>query len=155
VIFRADLRALLALQIGKGEVIYFVGCVAHAAYTPLIRKLNRGEPAVVFTFGMMLGGLVLLTIYAWPALLATNWAALPGIVWITLVYVAVAASAMTFVLLQYASLRLPAAKVMAYTYLVPSWVILWEIALHGAVPPGLVLVGVAMTMLALGLLLKE
>jgi drug/metabolite transporter (DMT)-like permease len=155
VIFRADLQALIALQIGKGEVIYFAGCIAHAAYTPLIRKLNRGEPAIVFTFGMMLGGLVLLTLYAWPAVLATDWAALPGIVWITLVYVAVAASAMTFVLMQYASLRLPAAKVMAYTYLVPSWVILWEIALHSAVPSGLVLVGVAMTMLALGLLLKE
>jgi len=53
------------------------------------------------------------------------------------------------------ALRLPAAKVMAYTYLVPSWVILWEIVLHGAVPPGLVLVGVALTVLALGLLLKE
>lgn len=155
VIFRADLRALIAMEIGRGEVIYFVGCIAHAAYAPLVRKLNRGEPAVVFTFGMMLAGTVLLTLYAGPAVLATDWAALPGIVWVTLVYVAVAASALTFVLLQYASLRLPAAKVMAYTYLVPSWVILWEIALHGAVPPGLVLVGVALTVLALGLLLKE
>jgi hypothetical protein len=62
---------------------------------------------------------------------------------------------MTFVLLQYATLRLPAAKVMAYTYLVPSWVALWELVLHGLVQPGLVLVGVAMTVLALGLLLKE
>ncbi len=155
VIFRADLQALRALEIGRGEVIYFVGCVAHAAYAPLIRKLNRGEPALVFTFGMMLAGTVLLVMYAWPALLATDWAALPRIVWVTLVYVAVAASALTFVLLQYASLRLPSAKVMAYTYLVPSWVILWEIALHGVVPPGLVLVGVALTGLALGLLLKE
>jgi drug/metabolite transporter (DMT)-like permease len=155
VIFRADLRALIAMEIGRGEVIYFVGCIAHAAYAPLVRKLNRGEPAVVFTFGMMLAGTVLLTLYAGPAVLATDWAALPGIVWVTLVYVAVAASALTFVLLQYASLRLPAAKVMAYTYLVPSWVILWEIALHGVVPPGLVLVGVALTVLALGLLLKE
>lgn len=154
-IFRADLAALRALEVGRGEVIYFVGCVAHAAYAPLIRKLNRGEPAVVFTFGMMVAGTVLLALYAWPAVVATDWAALPGIVWVTLVYVAVAASAMTFVLLQYASLRLPAAKVMAYTYLVPSWVILWEIVLHGVVPPGLVLVGVAMTVLALGLLLKE
>ena len=155
VIFRADLAAMMAWDIGRGEVIYFVGCVAHAAYAPLIRKLNRGEPAVVFTFGMMLAGTVLLALYAWPAVVATDWAALPGVVWVTLVYVAVAASALTFVLLQYASLRLPAAKVMAYTYLVPSWVILWEIVLHGAVPPGLVLVGVAMTVLALGLLLKE
>ena len=155
VIFRADLSALMALEIGRGEVIYFFGCVAHAAYAPLVRKLNRGEPAVVFTFGMMMAGTMLLAIYSWPAVMATDWAALPGIVWITLVYVSVAASALTFVLLQYASLRLPAAKVMAYTYLVPSWVILWEIVLHGAVPPGLVLVGVALTILALFLLVKE
>lgn len=155
VIFRADLGALARLEIGRGEVVYFVGCVAHAAYAPLVRKLNRGEPAVVFTFGMMLAGTLLLSLYAWPAVVATDWVALPGIVWVTLVYVAVAASALTFVLLQYATLRLPAAKVMAYTYLVPSWVILWEIVLHGAVPPGLVLVGVALTMLALLLLLKE
>lgn len=155
VIFRADLQALAALEIGRGEVIYFVGCVAHAAYAPLVRKLNRGEPAVVFTFGMMLAGTLLLALYAWPAVLATDWAALPGIVWVTLVYVAVAASALTFVLLQYATLRLPAAKVMAYTYLVPSWVASWEFVLHGTVPPGMVLVGVAATVLALGLLLKE
>ena len=155
VIFRADLAALLAFQVGRGEAIYFVGCVAHAAYAPLVRKLNRGEPAVVFTFGMMVAGTVLLALYAWPAVVATDWAALPGIVWVTLVYVAVAASALTFVLLQYATLRLPAAKVMAYTYLVPSWVALWEVVLHGLVQPGLVLVGVAMTVLALGLLLKE
>lgn len=155
VIFRADLGALLALEIGRGEVVYFWGCVAHAAYTPLVRKLNRGEAPVAFTFGMMLAGTLMLTVWAWPAIRATDWAALPGIVWVTLVYVAVAASAVTFVLLQYATLRLPAAKVMAYTYLVPSWVILWEIALHGAVPPGLVVAGVALTALALWLLLKE
>ncbi len=62
---------------------------------------------------------------------------------------------MTFVLLQYATLRLPSAKVMAYTYLTPSWVILWELALDRAAPPGIVLAGVAMTVLALGLLLKD
>lgn len=155
VIFRADLAALMRLQIGAGEVTYFWGCVAHAAYAPLVRKLNRGEPAIVFTFGMMLAGTALLTLWAWPAILATDWAALPGIVWVTLAYVSVAASALTFVLLQYATLRLPAAKVMAYTYLVPAWVILWEIALHRAYPPALVLGGVALTGLALWLLLKD
>ena len=155
VIFRADLAALMTVHIGPGEAIYFWGCVAHAAYTPLVRRLNRGEPAVVFTFGMMVAGTCLLTLWSWPAIRATDWTALPGIVWVTLVYVAVAASAMTFVLLQYATLRLPAAKVMAYTYLVPSWVILWEIALHGVLPAGLVLIGVALTALALWLLLKD
>jgi drug/metabolite transporter (DMT)-like permease len=66
VIFRADLAALWALQIGPGEVTYFWGCVAHALYAPMVRRLNRGEPAVVFTFGMMVAGTVLLTLWSWP-----------------------------------------------------------------------------------------
>ena len=155
VIFRADLAALMRMQIGRGEMIYFVGCVAHAFYAPMVRKLNRGEPAVVFTFGMMVAGFGLLVAWGWRDLLQTDWAALPAIVWICLVYVAVMASAVTFVLLQFAALRLPAAKVMAYTYLVPAWVILWEIALGRAAPPVMVLGGVALTVLALVMLLKE
>lgn len=155
VIFRADFGKFLSLHIGKGEVIYFAGCVAHALYAPLVRKLNRGEPAVVFTFGMMIAGWFLLTTAGLPTIRATDWAALPAIVWITLVYTAVFASAATFVLLQYATMRLPAAKVMAYTYLVPSWVILWEIAMGRAAPPPLILIGVALSVLALALLLKD
>lgn len=155
VIFRADLAAALQFQIGSGEIVYFWGCVAHAIYAPMVRKLNRGEPAVVFTFGMMVAGFFLLVLWGWRDVLATEWAALPGIVWICLIYVSVAASSMTFVLLQYATLRLPSAKVMAYTYLVPSWVILWEMALGRTPPPALVLGGVGLTMLALLLLLRD
>lgn len=155
VIFRADLQRLLALQIGRGEVIYFAGCVAHALYAPLVRKFNRGESAVVFTFGTMIAGWLILTVAGAPAILATDWPALPAIVWITLVYTAVFASAATFVLLQFATLRLPSAKVMAYTYLVPSWVILWEIALGRSARPALIFGGVALSILALLLLLKD
>ncbi len=155
VIFRADLAALMRFHIGSGEIIYFWGCLAHAIYAPMVRKLNRGEPAVVFTFGMMVAGFFLLVLWGWRDVLETDWAALPGIVWVCLIYVSVAASAMTFVLLQFATLRLPSAKVMAYTYLVPSWVILWEIALGHGAPPALVLGGVGLTGLALILLLRD
>ncbi|MHA6263129.1 DMT family transporter [Arenibacterium sp. CAU 1754] len=155
VIFRADWAALRAFQIGKGEIIYFWGCVAHAIYTPMVRKLNRGEPAVVFTFGMLVAGCVVLVLYGWSDIRATEWTNLRPIVWIALFYVAICASAMTFVLLQFASLRLPSAKVMAYTYLTPSWVILWEMALGNGVPGGLVFAGIAMTVLALWLLLLD
>ena len=154
VIVRAYLGALLAFQIGRGEAIYFVGCVAHAAITPMLRLLNRGEPASVSTALVMAGGFVVLTGWGWSDLRATDWAALPQIVWITLAYVAVFASALTFFLLSYATQRLPAAKVMAYTYLVPAWVILWERALGQPLPPGIVVVGVGLTALALVLLLK-
>lgn len=155
VIFRADLSAFLAFAVGRGELIYFVGCISHAVYTPLVAKLNRGEPAVVFTFGTLVAGAVMLTIWAWSDLVATDWANLPSIVWITILYTAIFASATTFTLLQFATLRLPSSKAMAYTYLTPSWVIVWTIALGQAAPPGLVLVGVALTILALVLLLKD
>lgn len=155
VIFRADLSALLAFEVGRGEVIYFFGCVSHALYTPMVRKLNRGEPAVVFTLGMLIAGAILLTIWGWHDLVTTPWFELPGIVWITLIYVAIFASASTFVLLQFATLRLPSSKVMAYTYLTPSWVILWELALGNGVPPGIVWVGVGLTIVALSMLLRD
>ena len=155
VIFRADLSALLRFEIGMGEILYFWGCVSHAIYTPMVRKLNRGEPAVVFTFGMLLAGCAILTTWGWSDIRATDWTALPPIVWVTLVYIAIFASAATFVLLQFATLRLPSAKVMAYTYLTPSWVILWEIALGNGAPRPLVLWGVILTVLALVMLLRD
>lgn len=155
VIFRADWATFLQFRVGQGETIFFWGCVAHAIYTPMVRKLNRGEPAVVFTFGMLIAGFVILTIYGWNDIRATDWTVLPAIVWVTVFYLAIFASAATFVLLQFATLNLPSAKVMAYTYLVPSWVICWEITLGHGAPTGMVLVGVAMTVVALLLLLRN
>lgn len=155
VIFRGDPAALMRFEIGRGEAIYFIGCIAHAIYAPMVRKLNRGESALVFTFGMMLAGFLVLCLWGWRDVVATDWKSLPNIVWICLGYVSIVASAVTFVLLQYASLRLPSAKVMAYTYLTPSWVILWEIALGRPAPPMIVLGGIALTVLALAILLKD
>jgi drug/metabolite transporter (DMT)-like permease len=155
VIFRADMQALLRFDVGRGEVIYFWGCMAHAVYTPLVRKLNRGEPAVAFTFLTLFAGAVMLTLWGWHDIVATDWRALPGIVWVTILYTALFASAATFTLLQFATLRMPSAKVMAYTYLTPAWVIWWTVALGGSWPPALVLVGLALTILALLLLLRD
>ena len=155
VIFRADVAALMRFEVGRGEMIYFTGCVSHALYTPLVRKLNRGESALVFTFGTLVTGAVILTIVGWSDLRATDWANLPAIVWITILYTAIFASAATFTLLQFSAMRLPAAKAMAYTYLVPSWVIVWSVALGAAVPPLAIFGGVALTIVALFLLLRD
>ena len=155
VIFRANWGALTAFQVGRGEIIYFWGCVAHALYTPMVRLLNRGERPLVFSFGAMAAAAVMITIAGWGDIRATDWMALPPIVWITIAYTAVAATATTFVLLQFASLRLPSAKVMAYTYLTPTWVICWQAALGHGVPDALILVGVGLTVVALVVLLKD
>jgi drug/metabolite transporter (DMT)-like permease len=155
VIFRADVSAILAFEIGTGEAIFFWGCVAHALYTPLVRFLNRGEPILVFTFLTLSGCAAILLVWGAGDIFATDWAGLRPLVWVTLVYVALIASSTTVFLVQYASMRLPSSKVMAYTYLTPSWVLIWELALGQRVPPALVLLGVALSVAALALLLRE
>jgi len=155
VIFRADIAALWAFEIGRGEMIFFVGCICHAIYTPMVRKLNKGEPVLVFTFGTLVGGGVVLTLFGARDLVSTSWSTLPTMVWLTLGYIAIFASAASVWLLQTATLRLPSAKVMAYTYLVPSWVIVWEAAQGMPLPSTWVLGGVFLTMAALALLLRD
>ncbi|KZY02766.1 MULTISPECIES: DMT family transporter [unclassified Sulfitobacter] len=155
VIFRGQIAAFVALDVGRGEAIYFLGCVSHALYTPMVRRLNRGEGPAVFALGTLLAGALILTVYGWGEIRATDWSALPMRVWVALIYVSVFASAVTIVLLQFATLRLPSAKVMAYTYLTPSWVIVWEIALGNDAPGLIVLGGIGLTVLALVLLLRD
>lgn len=155
VIFRADLNALLAFQVGKGEAIFFIGCIAHAFYTPLVRRLNRGESPAVLVFGMSLTGTLLLFAYGWREIIETDWLSLPLIVWITLGYLTIIATAMTILAVSYAAMRLPAAKVMAYTFLTPTWVIVWEVLLGQDFPSTSILLGIVATIIALILLLRE
>lgn len=155
VIFRADIEAILGLRLGPGERIFFVGCALHALYTPMGRLLNRGEPVLVYTFGGICGGLLVTLAWGAGEVVATDWLALPAIAWAAVLYLAVFATAGTFFLVQYATLRLPSAKVMAYGYLVPSFVILWEGLLgHGWVAPP-VWLGVVATVGALLVLLRD
>ncbi|MCP5086543.1 MAG: DMT family transporter [Rhodobacteraceae bacterium] len=155
VIFGGDIGALIRFDLGRGEAIYFFGCIAHALYTPLVRKLNRGEPTMVFTFGMIFAGWLILTVLSAPEIIRVDWLALPRIFWITLFYLAIFASSVTFFLLQFASMQLPSANVMAYTYLTPTWVIFWELALGHTGPPVIVGIGVAVTVVALLMLLRR
>lgn len=155
VIFRADFTSLRAFEIGPGEAIFFWGCMAHAAYPPLVRRLNRGEPILVFTFLTLTACAALLLIWGAGDLARTSWADLRPLVWVTILYTAIVASAASVFLVQYASMRLPAAKVMAYTYLTPSWVIGWELALGQPLPPLLILLGLGASIVALLLLLKD
>jgi drug/metabolite transporter (DMT)-like permease len=155
VIFGGQLTALLRFDPGRGEVIYFFGCFLHAAYSPMVRKLNRGEPTIVFTFGMIVAGAVMLLVLGAPDLIRADWSSFPPLFWIGLAYLAVFASAASFFLLQYASMRLPSGKLMAYTYLTPSWVVLWELGLTAAVPPLAILAGILATMLSVAMLLRD
>ncbi len=155
VVFRGDITAILGFDVGRGEWIFFFGCFAHACYTPMVRRLNRGEHPAVFTLGTIIAGGFILTAFSFGDLMQVEWAALPAIFWIGLAYLSICSTALSFFCVQFATLHLPSAKVMAYTYLIPSWVIIWELAFGSSLPPMLIFAGVAATIVALIMLLAD
>ncbi len=149
VIFRGDVDAMLAFQLGRGEAVFLVGCVCYAAHAPLMRRYNRGEPATEFAVWTLAAATICIALYGLPELASTDLAALPAIVWAAIAYLAIVTTAGTFLLLQFAALRLPASKVLAYGYLTPGFIILIEGAIgHGWVAPS-VAAGAAVTAIAL------
>jgi len=126
VIFRGSIADILAFDVGTGEMIFFAGVVCHALYVPLIRRFDRGEPAVAFGFWVTAGATIWLIAPGIRGLVATDFSALPLTVYAAVTYLAVVTTAGTFLLLQYASMRLPASKVLGYGYLTPSFIILLE-----------------------------
>ncbi len=138
VIFRGDFQAMLAFDIGRGELIFLFGCACQAAYAPLVKRFNRGETTLEFTLWTFIACTIWITVFAVPQSLATDWLALPAIVWICIAYVSVVATALSLFLLLYASMRLPASKVFAYGYLTPSFVIVLEGLIgHGWATPSI------------------
>ncbi|QKV20500.1 DMT family transporter [Oricola thermophila] len=149
VIFRGDVEAMMGLRIGRGEAIFAVGVACHALYAPLFRRFARSEPVVVSTFWVLLFTGICITLYGARDILATDWTSMPAMVWIAISYLAVFATAATFFLVQFASLRLPAAKVFAYGYLTPSFVIVLEGLIGHGWASGAVLSGAVVIVLGL------
>ncbi len=152
VIFRGDIGALMSFDVGMGEIVFFFGVLCHAAYAPLVRRLNRGEPVIVFTFWTLLATGLMIAAFGAREIVQTDWAALPGFVWLCILYLSVFTTAGTFFLLQFASMRLPASKTLAYGYLNPIVIILYEGLLgHGWVTWS-VAAGAVVTLLGLAVM---
>ena len=100
--------------------------ICHAAYAPLLRKLNHGEQPFDFAFWGVAATFVWLFIPGVPTLGTVDIIQTPMIVWIAILYLAIVTTVITFMLIQYASMRLPAPKVLGYGYLTPSFIILLE-----------------------------
>ncbi|MEQ1769085.1 MAG: DMT family transporter [Devosia sp.] len=149
VIFRGDIGALLRFDVGRGELIYFIGCVAYAFYTPLLRRFSRGEPSLVQSFWTRLATAIWIGLAGVPELFTTDWLHLPPIVWWVVIYLAVGPTAICFFLIQFASLRLPAPKVIAYGYLTPAFVILFEALIGHGLPAPAIIAGAGVTVLGL------
>lgn len=129
VVFDGQLSVLLSLTLDRGEWTFLLATLSYAAYVPLIKRLHRGEPALVMTFWTLATGTLLLAVLGAPRWATVSWSAPPS-AYGFIVYLAIFPTAITFAIAQYAGTRLAPTRVMAYTYLTPSFVVLIE-ALRG------------------------
>ncbi|GAB4342222.1 MAG: hypothetical protein Kow0089_17170 [Desulfobulbaceae bacterium] len=142
VIFHGDLERLLALDLGRGDLIFFYGCLFMAAYTPLVKLLHRGESMAVMTFWVLVTGSMWLLILGGNRLIAVQWGKVETMVWAGIAYLAVFSTIITFFLTQVATLRLGPTRVMAYSYLYPPLVVGIDWALGHGLPPLRTMLGV-------------
>jgi drug/metabolite transporter (DMT)-like permease len=148
VVFKGSLTDALALSFGQGDLIFLAGCAAMAFFSPLTRRLDVGENLLSQTFWTLSAATVMLALIGAQDIAATEWRAVPATSWAGIAYLAVFTTAVSFYAVKYASLRLPAAKVMSYNYLIPSFVVLSQVVWSGSAPPTMILVGVGMTAVA-------
>lgn len=152
VLFGGSLEHLLVFRLGKGELIFAIGCLTYGAYGPLIARFHQGEPISVMTFWILALGAFMLAVVGAPGVLRTDWLAIPAILWMGVVYLAVFNTAISFFLFKSASVVLPASKVMAYTYLTTAFVVLSEAMLGHGWPTLSVTAGLALSVSATVLL---
>ena len=148
VLFDGDVDALLSLDLGKGELIFALGMVCFAAYSPLIKRLHRGESILALTFWVLFTGTVLMAIVGGEKIVTTQWGQVNWTVLVAVGYLAFFNTAGTFFMVKYSSMILPPAKVMAYTYLTPGIVIAIASVGH-ELPSYSVLAGIGVTIIAM------
>jgi len=144
VVFRGDLTALTALDLGHGDLIFLAGTVSMGAYAALVRRLHRGEPMAQMTFWTLVTGAFWLLVLSAPRIGAIEWSAVPGSVVLGIAYLAIFTTLTTFFIQQWSVTVIGPTKVMSYTFLNPALVMLLGLALGEALPPAATYPGMAL-----------
>ncbi len=153
IIFDGNIQNFINFKVGYGEKLFFIGCICHALYAALIPKFNNGEPAIIQTFGTLISGIIILGLFSNKEIIYSSWIDFPVIVLLTILYLAIFATAASFFLIQYSAVRLSSIKVMAYTYAVPIWVVLLQIIFLQQLPNTITFVGAFVILVSLLILL--
>ena len=153
IIFDGNIQNFINFKVGYGEKLFFIGCICHALYAALIPKFNNGEPAIIQTFGTLISGIIILGLFSSKEIIYYSWIDFPVIVLLTILYLAIFATAASFFLIQYSAVRLSSIKVMAYTYAVPIWVVLLQIIFLQQLPNTITFVGAFFILVSLLILL--
>ncbi|MEM9441832.1 MAG: DMT family transporter [Pseudomonadota bacterium] len=148
VIFRGDTAALMALEVGKGDLLFLAGTIALAGYSTLVKVLHRGEPMARMTFWILATGSVWLFLLSLPSLGSVHLAEIPIEVLTGIAYLSVFTTIVTFFAFQWSTTRIGPTRVVSYTFLNPALVLLIGLAFGDGLPRPATWPGVALAMAA-------
>ena len=151
IIFEGSINELFQFRFEEGEAIFLVGTIFYASYAIIQPKLFKGENIYVTTLGVLAAGSIILAI----SLILQQSSFIVDkitfeVLWV-IFYLAIFASIGSISCLNYASPRLSAPVVSAYTLLVPFWVILNDFVFFKIAPNMNMIVGAIL--IAFGLLI--
>ena len=148
VIFRGDPERLFALELNKGDALFFGGCISMGLYAALIPKLHRGEPVAVMSFWIMVMVAAMFTTVANVEFADIAWGRIEDSVWGSLAWLAIGPTMLTFFMIQSTSLVIGATRVQSYSYLIPAFVLVFDWALGRGLPTAMTIPGIIVVLLA-------
>lgn len=127
-IFDGKLSNLFELNLGQGEILFLWGVAAYGLYSALVKYLSQGEAVDQFAFWTTVGAALIVIPLSLQSVKQVDWWGLAEADWLIIGYLAIVTTVITFMLTQYALIRISAAKVTAMGYLVPLFVVVFEVA---------------------------
>ena len=151
IVFDGSLHNALNFKLDYGELVFLIGTIVYSTYALFQPRLNNGENLLITTFGVLTAGTVILGV----TLVIQDQNFIPDTITLGLIflviYLAIFASIGTILCLNYASNKIPGPNVMAYSLLIPFWVLLVESFVKDGLAPAYTYVGIVP--IGLGLLI--
>ena len=142
IVFDGSLFNALNFRLDFGELVFLIGTIVYSSYALVQPRLNFGENILITTFGVLTAGTAILAF----SILIQDLEFIPkntstGLVFL-IIYLAIFASIGTIVCLNFASSRIPATNVMAYSLLIPFWVLMVETITKDNLAPSYTYIGI-------------
>ncbi|MDN0110678.1 DMT family transporter [Yersinia mollaretii] len=154
IIFKGDLSQLLQLSLMPSDYLFLFGCLGMALNPIVVKKLHRGEHALVLTGWSLMCATLLLTVVVAYQLPNIEWRNINVITWSGVLYLATFATALSFFLFQKACIVLSPAKISGYVYLIPLSVIATNGLLGQEIQWQEIACGAGLVMIAMVILVK-
>ncbi|CNI61589.1 membrane protein [Yersinia mollaretii] len=154
IIFKGDLSQLLQLSLMPSDYLFLFGCLGMALNPIVVKKLHRGEHALVLTGWSLMCATLLLTAVVAYQLPDIEWRNINVTTWSGVLYLATFATALSFFLFQKACIVLSPAKISGYVYLIPLSVIATNGLLGQEIQWQEIASGAGLVMIAMAILIK-